>query len=82
MCLQPVNADCLCLSVVLQTGKTVTSVSRTNDGKFSIKIEKRTINHVEHVKANYLMIASGGSEKVEPTLNHSGHIPIIYVILL
>ncbi|GER36858.1 oxidoreductase [Striga asiatica] len=50
--------------VVLQTGKTVSSASTSDDGKFSIKIEKRTVDYVEYVKADYLMIASGSSEQV------------------
>lgn len=58
------NAVCLFLSVLLQTGKTVTSASTTADGKFSIKVEKRTVDFVEYVEANYLMIASGSSEQV------------------
>lgn len=64
MYLQAVNADCLFLSVVLQTGKTVTSVSATAGGKFSIKVEIRTLDFAEYVDANYLMIASGNSEQV------------------
>lgn len=59
-----VDADCFFLSVVLQTGKTVTSVSSIAGGKFSIKVEKRTIDYVECAEVDYLMIASGSSEQV------------------
>ncbi|KAL2252433.1 UNVERIFIED_CONTAM: 3-dehydro-bile acid delta(4,6)-reductase [Sesamum indicum] len=60
--------------VVLQTGKAVTSVSTTACGKFSIKIEKRTVNYVEYIEANYVMIATGSSEqgyKLAAQLGHS-----------
>ncbi|KAL0461653.1 UNVERIFIED_CONTAM: putative protein YtfP [Sesamum latifolium] len=60
--------------VVLQTGKAVTSVSTTACGKFSVKIEKRTVNYVEYIEANYVMIASGSSEqgyKLAAQLGHS-----------
>lgn len=64
-----VNAEWLFLLVLLQTGKTVTSVATTASGKFSIKVEKRTIDYVEYVEANYLMIASGSSEQVVLTFS-------------
>lgn len=52
------------LGVSLQTGKAVTTASATSGGKFLIKIEKRTINYVEYVEADYLLIASGSSQQV------------------
>lgn len=51
-------------SVLLQTGKVVTMVSMTADGKFLLKIEKRTVDSVEHAEANYLLIASGSNRQV------------------
>lgn len=51
-------------SVLLQTGKVVTTVSTTVGGKFLLKIEKRTINSVEYLEADYLLIASGSSRQV------------------
>ncbi|PIM99269.1 hypothetical protein CDL12_28240 [Handroanthus impetiginosus] len=59
--------------VVLQTGKSVTSVSMTGGGKFSIKIEKRTVDYVEYIEANYMMIATGSSEQGYKLANHLGH---------
>ncbi|XP_051118000.1 uncharacterized protein LOC127242483 isoform X2 [Andrographis paniculata] len=59
--------------VLLQTGKAVTGVSTTDDGKFSVKIEKRTIDYVEYVKANYLLIASGSSEQGYKLATQLGH---------
>uniref|UniRef100_M1A9M3 Oxidoreductase n=2 Tax=Solanum tuberosum TaxID=4113 RepID=M1A9M3_SOLTU len=50
--------------VLLQTGKVVTSASSTADGKFAIKLEKRSLDYVEHVEADYLLIASGSSKQV------------------
>lgn len=60
--------------VVLVTGKTVTSVSTIAGGKFSVKVEKRTVDYTEYAEANYLMIASGSSEqgyKLAAQLGHS-----------
>lgn len=52
-------------SVLLQTGKVVTTASATADAKkFILKIEKRTIDYAESVDANYLLIASGSSKQV------------------
>ncbi|KAK6153035.1 hypothetical protein DH2020_012674 [Rehmannia glutinosa] len=59
--------------VVLQTGKVVTSVSTSPGGKFSIKIEKCTIDYVEYVEADYLMIASGSSEQGHKLATQLGH---------
>lgn len=50
-------------SVIMQTGKVVTTAS-TAGGKFNLKIEKRTIDYVESVEADYLFIASGSSQQV------------------
>ncbi|XP_073040991.1 uncharacterized protein [Primulina eburnea] len=49
--------------VVLQTGCIVTSVSTISSVKFSVKIEKRTIDSIKYVEADYLMIASGSSQQ-------------------
>lgn len=52
-------------SVVLQTGKVVTTASSDNAGwKFLLKVEKRTMNLVECIEADYLLIASGSSQQV------------------
>lgn len=50
--------------VLLQTGKVVTGASSTSDGKFAVKLEKRSLDYVEHVEADYLLIASGSSKQV------------------
>ena len=47
----------------MQTGKVVTTAS-TAGGKFILKIEKRTIDYVESIEADYLFIASGSSQQV------------------
>ena len=36
----------------------------TVDGRFHLKIEKRTIDYVECVEADYLLVASGGIKQV------------------
>ncbi|GLU01968.1 hypothetical protein SLE2022_192430 [Rubroshorea leprosula] len=50
-------------AVSLQTGKVVTSASASAVGKFILKVEKRTLNFVEYVEADYLLIASGSSKQ-------------------
>jgi hypothetical protein len=42
----------------------VTTASAAGAGKFILKIEKRTLSYVEHVDADYLLIASGSSPQV------------------
>ncbi|XP_035551217.1 uncharacterized protein YtfP isoform X5 [Juglans regia] len=71
--------DCLMsqatkIGVSLQTGKVVTTASASGLGKFLLKIEKRTIDYVEYVEADYLLIASGSSPqgyRLVAQLNHS-----------
>lgn len=70
--------DCLMseatkLGVSLQTGKVLTTASATGGGKFVLKIEKRTINYVEHVDADYLLIASGSSPQGYSLAAQLGH---------
>lgn len=67
------DAICFFLSVVLETGKTVTSVSAISGCKFSVKVEKRTVGYAEHAEANFLMIASGSSEQVASTFSCYAH---------
>lgn len=52
------------LQVLLQAGKVVTNASRADNGKFHIKIEKRTIDFVEYIEADYVLIATGSSQQV------------------
>ncbi|XP_050271458.1 uncharacterized protein LOC126715076 isoform X2 [Quercus robur] len=59
--------------VKLKTGKAVTTASATSGGKFLIKIEKRTINYVEYVEADYLLIASGSSQQGYSLAAQLGH---------
>ncbi|KAI3665904.1 hypothetical protein L6452_44539 [Arctium lappa] len=59
--------------VTLQTGKSVTSASTSAGGKFILKIEKRTIDYVDFVEADYLLIASGGSQQGYNLANQLGH---------
>ncbi|KAK1300343.1 hypothetical protein QJS10_CPB13g01070 [Acorus calamus] len=49
--------------VQMQVGKIVSNVSCICDGKFYVKIEKRTIDIIEHVEADYVLIASGSSRQ-------------------
>ncbi|KAL7588367.1 hypothetical protein Lser_V15G36212 [Lactuca serriola] len=46
-----------------ETGNSVTSASISQSGNFILKFEKRTIDYVEFVEADYLLIASGSSQQ-------------------
>lgn len=48
----------------MQIGKVVSDASCKNDGKFVLKVEKRTIDFVEYIEANYVLIATGSSQQV------------------
>ncbi|XP_031254760.1 uncharacterized protein LOC116112776 isoform X1 [Pistacia vera] len=70
--------DCLlseakCQRVSLQTGKVVTTASANAGGKFLLKVEKRTINLVESIEADYLLIASGSSKQGHSLAAQLGH---------
>ncbi|KAJ0042409.1 hypothetical protein Pint_19330 [Pistacia integerrima] len=70
--------DCLlseakCQGVSLQTGKVVTTASANAGGKFLLKVEKRTINLVESIEADYLLIASGSSKQGHSLAAQLGH---------
>ncbi|XP_020526543.1 uncharacterized protein LOC18440105 isoform X1 [Amborella trichopoda] len=70
--------DCLLLEarkkgVLLQTGKVVTSASRAVNGKFVLKIEKFSVDLVEAVEADYLLIATGSSRQGHSLAVQLGH---------
>ncbi|XP_038889407.1 uncharacterized protein YtfP isoform X4 [Benincasa hispida] len=58
--------------VELKTGKVVTSASVSSGGKFALKIQK-LMNCVEHIEANYLLIASGSSRQGFSLAAQFGH---------
>ncbi|TXG59052.1 hypothetical protein EZV62_016881 [Acer yangbiense] len=60
-------------SVFLQTGKAVTTTTATAGGKFLLKLEKRTLNLVECIEADYLLIASGSSKQGYSLAAQLGH---------
>lgn len=57
----------------METGKVVTTASSTADGKFAIKLEKHSLDYVEHVEADYLLIASGSSKQGYNLATQLGH---------
>ncbi|CAN0857618.1 Uncharacterized protein YtfP [Linum grandiflorum] len=61
------------MSVCLQTGKTVTSASAGAQGKFIVKVEKRSVDFLEYLEADYLMIASGSSRQGYDIAVQLGH---------
>mgnify|MGYP003702175299 CR=1 FL=1 len=52
------------MEVSLQAGKAVTGASVTENGKFVVKVEKRTVDFVDHVNAKYVLVATGSSHQV------------------
>ncbi|KAJ4769443.1 FAD/NAD(P)-binding oxidoreductase family protein [Rhynchospora pubera] len=70
--------DCLLnearrLGVLLQTGNSVTNVSVIDDGQFLVKVEKRTANLVEKIKANYVLVCTGSSQQGYSIAAQLGH---------
>ncbi|KAL4192775.1 hypothetical protein AMTRI_Chr06g196010 [Amborella trichopoda] len=59
--------------LLLQTGKVVTSASRAVNGKFVLKIEKFSVDLVEAVEADYLLIATGSSRQGHSLAVQLGH---------
>ncbi|CAN1272322.1 Uncharacterized protein YtfP [Linum perenne] len=59
--------------VCLQTGKTVTTASSVAQGKFLVKVEKRTVDFLEYLEADYLMTASGSSRQGYDIAVQLGH---------
>lgn len=60
--------------VTLQTGKVVSDASISDKGNYILKIEKRTIDLVEFVEADHVLIATGSSQqgyKIAVKLGHS-----------
>uniref|UniRef100_A0A0E0JCU5 FAD-dependent oxidoreductase 2 FAD binding domain-containing protein n=1 Tax=Oryza nivara TaxID=4536 RepID=A0A0E0JCU5_ORYNI len=70
--------DCLLnearrLGVSLQAGKAVTGASVTENGKFVVKVEKRTVDFVDHVNAKYVLVATGSSQQGYSIAAQFGH---------
>ncbi|OAY75128.1 Uncharacterized protein YtfP, partial [Ananas comosus] len=70
--------DCLLneakrVGVSLQTGKVVSSTSVVGNGKFLLKVEKRTIDFVEHLEATYVLVATGSSKQGYSIAAQLGH---------
>ncbi|KAF3443185.1 hypothetical protein FNV43_RR12866 [Rhamnella rubrinervis] len=58
--------------VSLQTGKVVRTVSAAG-GKFHLSIENNKVRSVEHIEADYLLIASGNSRQGYSLASQLGH---------
>ncbi|CAI0453438.1 unnamed protein product [Linum tenue] len=65
--------DCLLSEARERGGKTVTSVSAGVQGKFILKVEKRSVEFLEYLEADYLLIASGGSRQGYDLAVQLGH---------
>jgi hypothetical protein len=42
----------------------VSSASVNDNGKFVLKVEKRTVDFVDYLNANYVLVATGSSQQV------------------
>ncbi|KAK6912409.1 hypothetical protein RJ641_022010 [Dillenia turbinata] len=58
--------------VSLQTGKTVTAASAVGQ-KFLLKIERHSLDVVEYIEANYLLVATGSSRQGHSLVSQLGH---------
>uniref|UniRef100_A0A0D3HX75 FAD-dependent oxidoreductase 2 FAD binding domain-containing protein n=1 Tax=Oryza barthii TaxID=65489 RepID=A0A0D3HX75_9ORYZ len=59
--------------VELKAGKAVTGASVTENGKFVVKVEKRTVDFVDHVNAKYVLVATGSSQQGYSIAAQFGH---------
>ncbi|CAA7404107.1 unnamed protein product [Spirodela intermedia] len=59
--------------VTLQIGKVVTKASVDANGKFLLQVEKRSIDSVEYVEADFLLIATGSSRQGYTIAIQLGH---------
>uniref|UniRef100_A0A0E0FEU6 FAD-dependent oxidoreductase 2 FAD binding domain-containing protein n=1 Tax=Oryza meridionalis TaxID=40149 RepID=A0A0E0FEU6_9ORYZ len=59
--------------VELKAGKAVTGASVTENGKFVVKVEKRTADFVDHVNAKYVLVATGSSQQGYSIATQFGH---------
>uniref|UniRef100_J3NFC5 Plasma membrane ATPase n=1 Tax=Oryza brachyantha TaxID=4533 RepID=J3NFC5_ORYBR len=59
--------------VDLKAGKAVSGASVSENGEFVVKVEKRTIDFVDYVKANYVLVATGSSQQGYSIAAQFGH---------
>ncbi|KAI0498051.1 hypothetical protein KFK09_021292 [Dendrobium nobile] len=59
--------------VQLHTGKVISSASITCKGKFNLKMEKRTIDYVEDIEVDFLLIATGSNQQGYQLAVQLGH---------
>ncbi|KAL6847469.1 hypothetical protein ACP4OV_023322 [Aristida adscensionis] len=57
----------------LGAGKAVSSASVTEHGKFVVKVEKRTVDFVDYISANYVLVATGSSQQGYSIAQQFGH---------
>uniref|UniRef100_A0A453JF51 Uncharacterized protein n=1 Tax=Aegilops tauschii subsp. strangulata TaxID=200361 RepID=A0A453JF51_AEGTS len=59
--------------VELKAGKSVSGASVDANGKFVVKVEKRTIDFVDYISANYVLVATGSSQQGYSFAAQHGH---------
>ncbi|KAF0914477.1 hypothetical protein E2562_028959 [Oryza meyeriana var. granulata] len=59
--------------VELKAGKAVSGASVTENGEFVVKVEKRTIDFVDYINANYVLVATGSSQQGYSISAQFGH---------
>ncbi|XP_048527435.1 uncharacterized protein YtfP [Triticum urartu] len=70
--------DCLLnearrLGVSLQAGKSVSGASVNDNGKFVVEVQKRTVDFVDYIDANYVLVATGSSQQGYSFAAQHGH---------
>ncbi|KAH0454111.1 hypothetical protein IEQ34_016035 [Dendrobium chrysotoxum] len=59
--------------VQLHTGKVISSASISCKGKFNLKMEKRTVDYVEDIEVDFLLIATGSNQQGYQLAVQLGH---------
>ncbi|XP_008807883.2 uncharacterized protein YtfP isoform X2 [Phoenix dactylifera] len=59
--------------VSLQTGKVVSGASIVDNERFLLKVEKRTVDFVEYIEADYVLVATGSSRQGYTIAGQLGH---------
>ncbi|RWW09317.1 hypothetical protein GW17_00027187 [Ensete ventricosum] len=62
------NSSASIVDSLLNEAKSRGDVSLIDGEQFLLKVEKRTMNFVEYIKADYVLMAMGSSQQVGPML--------------
>ncbi|EMS58595.1 hypothetical protein TRIUR3_25362 [Triticum urartu] len=59
--------------VELKAGKSVSGASVNDNGKFVVEVQKRTVDFVDYIDANYVLVATGSSQQGYSFAAQHGH---------